>query len=214
MHTQVCSLILTYATYFPLRTLVFHDGIREWFELKTDKPECGQASIQLVQLDQNKTLIEVFRGCRVRSQGEIDYSPTGYYSLTLYQGAREIEPVGGCRRQPPLPDYSGARPDKTVRAYRVDMHVNYEPGDHPIVFRITNAGKELRPWQAYANYLLTGGFVLYGLCGDGFVVDKVFGTSAAYPDRLGDMAMFDPELRRCGRKKRTYNFGYTCIWGH
>jgi hypothetical protein len=96
------------------------------------------------------------------------------------------------------------------------MHVNYEPGDHPIVFRVTSAGKELRPWQAYASYSLTGGFVLYGHCGDGFVVDGVFGTPEAHPGHFddprsaGDMAAFDPESASAAGKK-DLQLGYTCV---
>jgi hypothetical protein len=96
------------------------------------------------------------------------------------------------------------------------MHVNYEPGDHPIVFRVTSAGKELRPWQAYASYSLTGGFVLYGHCGDGFVVDRVFGTPEAHPGHFddpqsaGDMAAFDPESASAAGKK-DLQLGYTCV---
>lgn len=198
--------------------LVFHDGIRKWFELKLDEPQCGQASVQLVQGERAGTPMEVLRGCRVRSRGAIDFSPTGYYSLGMYQYVRAIEPVGKCEQQSPFPIYSKARPDNAVGAYRVDMHVNYEPGDHPVEFRVTSAGKELRPWQAYAMYYLTGGFVLYGLCGDGFVVDKVFGTPEARPGHFddprssGDMAMFDPEGAAAAGKK-DLQLGYTCVRG-
>jgi hypothetical protein len=196
--------------------LVFHEGIRTWFELKLDKPQCGQASIQLLQGDDPQTPMELLRGCRVRSRGAIDFSPTGYYSLAMFQDAEVIESVGVCERRSPFADYSKARPDKAIRAYRVEMHVNYEPGDHPVVFRVTDAGKELRPWQAYASYLLTGGFVLYGLCGDGFAVDKVFGTLEAHPSHFdgprssGDMAMFDPESAAATGKK-DLRLGYTCL---
>ena len=196
--------------------LVFHDGIRKWFELKLDEPQCGQASIQLVQGERAGTPVEVLRDCRVRSRGAIDFSPTGYYSLGMYQDVRVIELVGKCAQQSPFPVYSKAKPDKAIRAYRVDMHVNYEPGDHPVVFRVTSAGKELRPWQAYASYYLTGLFVLYGLCGDGFVVDKVFGTPEAHPGHFddprssGDMAMFDPESAAAAGKK-DLQLGYTCV---
>ncbi len=160
--------------------------------------------------------MEVLRGCRVRSRGALDFSPTGYYSLGVYQDVQVIESVGKCERQPPFPDYSKAKPDKAIRAYRADMHVNYEPGDHPVVFRVTSAGKELRPWQAYASYNLTGGFVLYGLCGDGFVVDKVFGTPEARPNHFddprssGDMAVFDPESAAAAGKK-DLQLGYTRV---
>lgn len=95
------------------------------------------------------------------------------------------------------------------------MDINYD-GEHPIIFRVTSAGKELHPWQAYASYLLTGGFVLYGHCGDGFVVDKVFGTREAKPSHFdeprtsSDMAMFDPETAADSGKKHMH-LGYTCI---
>jgi hypothetical protein len=196
--------------------LVFHDGIRAWFELKLDKPQCGEASLQLLQGEQVGTPIGVFRGCRVRSRGAIDFSLTGYYSLPKYQYVETIESVGECAQQPPLRDYSKAMPDREIGEYRVDMHVNYRPGDHPVIFHVTSAGKELRPWQAYASYWLTGGFVLYGLCGDGFLVDKVFGTSEARPSHFvsartsGDMAMFDPESA-AAKGKKDLQLGYTCV---
>ena len=196
--------------------LVFHDGIRKWFELRLDESQCGQASVQLVRGERAWTPMEVLRGCRVRSRGALDLSPTGYYSLNVYQDVQVIESVGKCERQSPFPDYSKAKPDKAIGAYRVDMRVNYELVDHPVVFRVTSAGKELRPWQAYARYILTGGFVLYGLCGDGFVVDKVFGTPEARPNHFddprssGDMAMFDPESAAAAGKK-DLQLGYTCV---
>ena len=208
------------ATPSELRTLegrlVYHDGIRQWFELKLDQPQCGQASIQLVRGERNWNPLEVLRGCRVRSRGSIHFSGTGYYSLDTYQSVTDIEPVATCARQSPLPDYSRAKPDKEVRAYRVEMDVDYEPGDHPIVFRVSSSGKVLRPWQAYASYLLTGGFVLYGRCGEGFVVDKVFGTPQAKPSHFdeprdsGDMAAFDPESAAASGQK-DLRLGYTCV---
>lgn len=198
--------------------LFFHDGIRKWFELRLEEPRCGEGSIQLVEGERAGTLMEVLRGCRVRSRGAIDFTDTGYYSLGVYQNVQVIEPVGACERQSPFPDYSQAKPDKAIRTYRVDMHVNFEPGDHPVVFRVTSTGKEVLPWQAYASYLLTGGFVLYGLCGDGFVVDKVFGTPEARPGHFddprssGDRAMFDPESAVVAGKK-DLRLGYTCVRG-
>ena len=197
-------------------TLVFHDGIRKWFELKLDQPQCGEASIQLLRGKRKSAALEIFRGCRIRSRGAIDFSLTGYYSLDLYQEAEEVEPVDVCVKQSPFPDYSKARPDKTIREYQVQMYVDYEPGDHPILFDVSEAGKKLRPWEAYANYLLTGGLVLYGLCAKGFVVDKVFGTPQADPSHFGeprtssDMAMFNPEGASAAGKK-DLRLGYTCV---
>ncbi len=201
--------------------LVFHDSIRRWFELKLDQPQCGQTSIELVREKHafapgDRTPLEVLRGCRVRSSGVIDFAPTGYYSLDTYQAVDQIEPVGTCAQQLPFPDYPKSKPDKTVRRFRVDMYVDYEPGDHPITFHVSSAGKELRPWQAYASYMLTGGFVLYGYCGEGFVVDRVFGTPQATPQHFEeprtpeDAAMFDPESAAASGKKDLH-LGYTCV---
>jgi hypothetical protein len=198
--------------------LVYHDGIRQWFELKMDKPECGQSSTELVRGERDWTQLQVLRGCRVRSKGVIDFSPTGYYSLDTYQDVTEIEPVGSCSRKQPLPDDSVTKPSNAIRAYRVDMFVDYEPGDHPVVFRVSSAGKSLRPWQAYASYWLTGGFVLYGHCGQGFVVSTVFGTPQANPGHFdeprtsSDMAMFDPESASVAGVTKLH-LGYTCVRG-
>jgi len=96
------------------------------------------------------------------------------------------------------------------------MHVDYEPGDHPIVFEVSSDGRKLHPWQAYADYSLTGGFVLYGFCGKGFVVDTVFGTPEAHPAHFdeprtpSDLAAFDPENAAAAGKKDLH-LGYTCV---
>ncbi|HVN20938.1 MAG TPA: hypothetical protein VMU05_19285 [Dongiaceae bacterium] len=196
--------------------LVFHDSIRKWFELKLDQPQCGQTSIELMRINADWTPVEVLRGCRVRSHGTIDFSPTGYYSLDTYQAVEQIDPVGECARQSPFPDYSKSKPDRSVREYRVEMRVDYEPGDHPIVFHVSHTGKELQPWQAYASYMLTGGFVLYGYCGKGFVVDEVFGTPEANPSHFtergspDDWAAFNPESAAASGNKEL-KLGYTCV---
>jgi hypothetical protein len=196
---------------------MFHDGIRKWFELKLNHPQCGKSSIELVPATTDHwTPLEVVRGCTVRSTGEIDIPVTGYYSLDLYQAVDRIKPVGACAQQSPFPDYSKLKPDKSIHKYQVSMSVNYRPGDHSIVFRVSSAGNDLRPWQAYASYLLTGGFVLYGYCGDGFVVDKVYGTPQANPSHFdeprtsADAAAFDPENAAASGKK-DLRLGYSCV---
>ena len=196
--------------------LVFHNGIRKWFELKLDQTQCGQNSTELVPKDQTLTPLEVLRGCRVKARGAITYPLTGYYSLETYLAVEQIESIDACTKQEPFPDYSKAKPDKAIRKYRVDMQVDYEPGDRPIVFRVSSGGKELRPWQAYASYELTGGFVLYGHCGEGFVIDQVFGTPQAGPSHfdnprtIADMAAFDPESAAASGIKELH-LGYTCV---
>ena len=194
-------------------TLLFHNGLRQWFELKLAQPQCGQVSVQLIMKENvDETPLEVLRGCRVKSTGALDFSPTGYYSLDLFQAVEQINAVAPCRRQPPLPLPPAAKPDQAVRKYRVDMFVNDGPGDHPIVFRIHSGKKELRPWQAYASYWLTGSFVLYGSCGDGFSVDQVFGTASANPQVI-DVAAFDlsgPEGPAAAGHRKLH-LGYTCV---
>lgn len=196
--------------------LVYHDGIRQWFELRLDQPQCSQSSIQVIPNGDDWSPIQVLRGCRVRSTGEVYESPTGYYSLDLAQSVTTIEPVGTCTRQPLLPGESKAKPDPAIRQYRVEMDFLYASGDHPIHFRVTSAGKELHPWQAYASYTLTGGFVLYGHCANGFVVGKIFGTPQANPSHFteprdaSDMAAYDPESAASSGQKNLH-LGYTCI---
>jgi len=217
---QQCPQASAAGTPSRIRTLegalIFHDGLREWFELKLDQPQCGQVSIELVRGERTRTSLEVLRGCRIRSRGAIASSPSGYYSLDMFQTVEEVESVGACVQQLPFPDYSKAKPDKSVHEYRVDMHVDYGAGDHPILLSVSNAGGELRPWQAYADYLLTGGLVLYGFCAKGFVVDKVFGTPQASPSHSyeprtsDDMAKFDPESAAAAGKKDLH-LGYTCV---
>jgi hypothetical protein len=196
--------------------LIFHNDIRGWFELHLDKHQCGKVSIQLVSGNEKAKSLELLRGCRIRSTGTIDFSLTGYYSADLFQDVANVEPVGKCVMQPLFPDYSRIKPDGRVSAYTVDMHIDYRRGDHPLEFKVQSAGRELRPWQAYANYELTGGYVLYGRCAEGFVVDKVYGTPAARPTHFAeprtpdDMAQFDPESA-AAESKTDLHLGYTCI---
>ncbi len=96
------------------------------------------------------------------------------------------------------------------------MNINYRKGDHPVVFHVTGHGVALRPWQAYAGYDLTGGFVLYGRCAQGFVVDKVFGTPQTSPGHFAtprtadDMAEYDSESAAAAGHPDLM-LGYTCV---
>jgi len=176
--------------------------------------------------------MQVLRGCRVRSRGLVFLSPTGpytsgYYPLEYTQSVQHIESVETCTLRPPIQVVPRAKPDKNVHDYRVDMRVNYSPGDHPVVFRVTSAGKELQPWQSYASYelqpwtsyasyRLPRGSALYGICGEGFVIDKVFGTPQTSPSHLTvsrdslDMAMFNSE-GAVSSGKTDLQLGYTCV---
>jgi hypothetical protein len=196
--------------------LVHHDGIRDWFELRLRKPTCGVKSLQLIAARDNWTPLETLRGCQVRSTGPIGFAGTGYYSLDLYQSAMRLQPIETCRRKAPFPDLSRVKPNRHVKSYTVHLRVNYGPGDHPIIFRVRSSGRDLRPWQAYARYQLTGSFVLYGFCADDFVIDKVFGTPAARPTHFDvprtseDRAAYDPETAAT-KGVRDLHLGYTCV---
>ena len=74
--------------------LVFHDGLRQWFELKLDQPQCGQTSIELMWEGDKSTPLEILRGCRVRSRGIINVLVTGNYA----QQVEAVEPVGACSK--------------------------------------------------------------------------------------------------------------------
>jgi hypothetical protein len=187
--------------------LIFHDGIEPWFELRLEPRQCGEASIELFEQDSNS--LAVFRGCRIKSHGEVFSSTRG----KIRQIPEQIEPIGRCVRKAPFPDFSNIKPDSAIREYRVEMHVN---GRRPIRFRVSQGGKALQPWQAYASYLLTGGDLLYGICADDFIVDKVFGTPQANPAHSpearvpGDMARFDLDgAARLG--KLELDVGFTCV---
>ena len=199
--------------------LIYHDGLRQWFELKLDKPQCGQPSVELIPVDDNWTPLQTARGCYVTSSGQIGIALTGYYSLDLSQVFDKIQPDTGCAPKQPFPDFSHAEPDPLVRSYRVEMNINYHPGDHPVVFHVTSRGRPLTPWQAYASFDLTGGFVLYGNCAKGFEVDKVFGTKQASPSHFdeprtaGDRAEYDPE-GAAAAGVRDLKLVYICVRAH
>ena len=187
--------------------LIFHDGIEEWFELKLDQPQCGEASIELYGRDSNA--LAILRGCRIKSKGVLIVSARG----NIRQIVEQVESVGRCVHKAPFPDFSNVKPDSAIREYRVEMHLN---GSRPIHFRVSQAGKALRPWQAYASYLLTGGYLLYGWCADGFIVDKVFGTPEANPGHSEearnptDQAVFDLD-RAAGLGRKDPDLGFTCV---
>ena len=194
--------------------LLFHNDRRQWFELRLGKPQCGQTSIE-VNLIQDSTHIEIFRGCRVRSGGELQYRSTGYIHTEIYQNLQTIEPIGKCERKPAFPDYSNAKPDSGIREYRVDMIFNNKQ-NRPIVLRVTSAGKQLQPWQAYASYFFNGpADILYGYCGEGFATDRVFGTPEADPSHTDpeeedDSAVFSPDAAAAAGKQHL-QLTYTCV---
>ncbi len=70
------------------------------------------------------------------------------------------------------------------------MSIRYG-GDGGVTARVTSAGRELRPWQAYAHYMLTGGLVFYGYCAKGYSMTHMRGTPIANLGQTGDDAALD-----------------------
>jgi len=179
--------------------VVYHDGLRQWFGLQLDAPVCGvDKEIQLLQgggafeVDEgNAQAIEVFRSCRVTVQGPVGIPGTGYYSAALYQNVDKIVPEKDCVLKSHLPDYSKAKPNPSIRSYRVSIRIDYL-GDH-ITITARSGDRILTPWQAYASYYLTGGFGLYAYCADGFGVVHFTGTPELKPWLIDSYIAADPE---------------------
>ena len=181
-------------------TVVYHNEIRQWFGLQMDGPVCGVNEIQLLQgggafeVDEsNAHALEVFRGCRVTVQGPLGIPGTGYYSAEVYQNVDKIVPDQDCLLKAQLADYSKARPDRSIRSYRVSMRLDYRARGGSIVINAQSGNRLLSPWQAYASYWLTGGYVLYAYCADGFDLTHFAGTPEAKPWLIDNYITMDPE---------------------
>ncbi len=175
--------------------VIFHDDLRGWLGLKLAAPVCGSKEIQLLpaDLDTRKPPIDIYRGCNVTTQGTLGIPTTGYYSAEIYQIVGKIAPSPGCILRPPFPDYSKAKPSPSVRSYRVSMRIDYGTGhDHPAVV-VRSGDKPLAPWQAYARYMFTGGYVFYAYCADDFDLTHFSGTPEAKPWLIDNQIAMDPE---------------------
>jgi hypothetical protein len=195
--------------------VVFHNDLRQWLSLELDAPVCGTEQIQLLEggggfeVDEgNSHSFEVFRGCRVTVIGTLGLPGTGYYSADLYQNVVRIEPSAGCIQQTAFPDYSNARPAPGVRRYRVKMWFYYGAED-PVHASVTTGDHALGPWQGYASYLLTGGFVFYAYCADNFSMIHLVATRATKPWTMDNYAILDPE-GAAAKHVRRIQLSYTC----
>jgi hypothetical protein len=200
--------------------VVFHNDLRQWLSLEVDEPVCGERVIELFadgggggfEVDQrNSRELERFRGCRVKSMGTLGIPGTGYYSAHLFQNVEKIEPEAGCVRQPAFPDCSKAKPKQGVRSYRVSMWFDYMAPQGPVHATVMSGQQRLGPWQAYASYWLTGGFVFYAHCADDFTMSRLSGTRAAKPDAtvMENWAELDPETA-ADKGVRRIRLSFTC----
>lgn len=135
------------------------------------------------------------RRCTLTVTGKLYNSPTGYYSANLAIQDGVLEPDASCQPLPPEPDLSRARVPSRVTSYHVLIDVDYRDKGHVDVLVWQGRSKRtfLRPWQGYADYLLTGARdVLWFGCAEGFLLSHVVQTPRAtdaifhdQPDQAG-----------------------------
>jgi hypothetical protein len=73
------------------------------------------------------------------------------------------------------------------------MRINYQARGGHIVVTAESDGRILTPWQAYASYWLTGGYVFYAYCADGFDLTHFVGTPETKPWLVDNYIAMDPE---------------------
>jgi hypothetical protein len=196
--------------------VVYHDELRQWLELKLDTPVCGVHSVQLLrsmgafEVDEgNARKLEMWRGCHITTRGPLGVPGTGYYSADQYQDVTAIRPSADCVKKTPLPDYSHAKPATDVRSYQVTMHLDYAARGGHIDVQVRSGRRALQPWQAYASYWLTGGYVFYGNCADNFNLSSLNATSQAHPSQTDNQAEMDPESAAAAGVKQL-NMSFSC----
>jgi hypothetical protein len=192
--------------------IIFHNDLRQWFELRLDAPVCGENRVQLLADENHPSLertIQTLRGCRVTAHGALGLPGTGYYSAELYQEVDKVAPNAGCLRQQPFPDYSKLRPSPALRNYRVLMWFDYTKPDSPVHGTVSDGKDTLRPWQQYASYELTGGFVFYASCADEFSVSDFNGTPEAKAWLADSRIALDPEAAAAKHADRI-RLAFTC----
>lgn len=157
-------------------TIAYHHELRDWIGIKLQRPACGQNEIQLTFSDATGYKhAETLRGCDVTITGSLDESPTGYYSTDLFIVDSHIELAPSCQPQPPITYPGNAKIPTSIKSYSVTATIPADNGPIRIRARKTYQNKApLSPGEAYIQTRLTGGFVLYAICADGFTTTSFF----------------------------------------
>ncbi len=157
-------------------TISYHDELRQWIGLKLDHPACGQHEIQLVfDSSDGFRKAKALRRCSATAAGKLFEGLTGYYSADLAISGAKLDPASSCHPSPVEPDLS-LESIPPVRKYYASITIDYRGKGHidVSVWRDSVGRIPAKPWQAYVNYLLTGGEdVLWYGCRKGFAVDKI-----------------------------------------
>lgn len=140
--------------------LLLHDELRQWLGLKLDRKACGQTEIELVfSTSEDWGKAETLLGCAISASGRLYDSPTGYYATDMAISNAILKPDASCHASAVKPDPSAAPIPPTVTAYHASITVDYRGKGHVNVSvrQGDNKAAPLAPWQAYVNYMLTGG---------------------------------------------------------
>jgi hypothetical protein len=192
--------------------IIFHNDLRQWFELRLETPVCGETVVELVANYKRISLvrtIQMLRGCRAIVSGTLGLPGTGYYSAELYEMVEAVKPDSGCVRQLPFPDYSKLKPSRSLRSYRVSIWFDYTTPDSPLHVSVRDGNRSISPWQPYASYWLTGDFQFYANCASGFGVTHFNGTPEAKPGITDNTISLDPETAALKHVNRI-RLDFTC----
>lgn len=197
--------------------IVYHDALRQWTGLRPDAPVCDQSEIELIpdfsgsdlRNERERKHLETLRGCRATITGTLGLASTGYYSTDIFQSVDQAVPEPSCVSQPASPDMSRARPTSTVRRYYARVTVS-NVGEGAIHAEARSPRHLLTPWQAYTHYFLSGGFVLWVNCADGFRMSHVTGSAEAKPEQWDvNQASMDADVGD-DKKVKLLGMTFTC----
>jgi hypothetical protein len=160
--------------------LTYHDELRQWLGLKLGKGTCGENEIELVfHESKDWREAEALRDCEATVIGRLFYSGTGYYSAAMAMADPAVAPDETCQPHAVNTDPGLAPRKQDIRNFVAEIVVDYQNKAHVAVrvWKDRHRESELKPWQAYVNYELTGSRdVIWFGCTDGFEIKQISQT--------------------------------------
>jgi hypothetical protein len=157
-------------------TVVYHDELHPWLSLKLDRPACGETEMQLVYAEADKyKFAKSLQGCTVNATGTIYEGVSGYYSARLAMQDPLLSPSTSCQPHVVEPDLSQTRIPADINSWQATITVDYRGKGHVdvSVWQSADHRVQLKPWQAYVNYILTGtADVIWFKCRNGFHIGE------------------------------------------
>ncbi|MGH9689349.1 MAG: hypothetical protein ACRD5K_19975, partial [Candidatus Acidiferrales bacterium] len=159
-------------------TLQYHHDLQQWLAIKLESPACGQTQIQLVFSDTNTfRTAETLRGCVITATGKLYDIPAGYYSTAMVVLDPALKPNPSCHPFPLQANPAAAKIPANLTEFHASINVDYRGRPHidVKVWQDENKQTPLKPWQAYASYLLmgVGEDVIWFSCRTGFHLKDV-----------------------------------------